>query len=177
QRLLLQPTRAIPRKNIAAGIALAQAIDAVYWLTGPTEEDYGPQLADLLAQARCPVRRGLPRGLRMVDAYAAADAVVLPSTWEGFGLPLIESALADRPLAVSDYPVAREVARLGFVWFPVDDPAPLTAWFADPNPALLARNRELARRHFGPEALADRLSDILARAGLHCRGSVDDKGR
>jgi glycosyltransferase involved in cell wall biosynthesis len=168
QRLLLQPTRAIPRKNIATGIALAQAVDAVYWLTGPAEEGYGPQLADLLAQARCAVRRGLPGRLRMADAYAAADAVVLPSTWEGFGLPLIESALAGRPLAVSDYPVAREVARLGFVWFPVEDPAPLAAWFTDPDPALLARNRALARRHFGPDALAGRLSDTLARAGLHC---------
>ncbi len=168
QRLLLQPTRAIPRKNIAAGIALAQAIDAVYWLTGPAEEGYGPQLADLLAEARCPVRRGLPRGLRMADAYAAADAVVLPSTWEGFGLPLIESALAGRPLAVSDYPVAREVARLGFAWFPIDDPAPLAAWFTDPDPALLAHNRALARHHFGPDALAGRLSDTLARVGLPC---------
>lgn len=166
QRLLLQPTRAIPRKNVAAGIALAQSLDAVYWLTGAAEEGYGPQLADLLARARCPVRRGLPPGLRMADAYAAADAVVLPSTWEGFGMPLIESALAGRPLAVSDYPVAREVARLGFTWFPVDDPAPLAAWFADPDPALLARNRALAQHHFGPAALADRLSDTLARAGL-----------
>ncbi|MGH3934054.1 MAG: glycosyltransferase family 4 protein [Pseudonocardiaceae bacterium] len=168
QRLLLQPTRAIPRKNIAAGIALAQAVDAVYWLTGPAEEDYGPVLADLLAQVRCPVRRGLPGRLRMADAYAAADAVVLPSTWEGFGLPLIESALAGRALAVSDYPVAREVAKLGFVWFPVDDPAPLAAWFADPDPTLLAHNRALAREHFGPDALASRLSDTLTRAGLPC---------
>ncbi|MGH3981466.1 MAG: glycosyltransferase [Pseudonocardiaceae bacterium] len=168
QRLLLQPTRAIPRKNIATGIALAKAVDAVYWLTGPAEEGYGPQLADLLSTAGCPVRRGLPRGLRMADAYAAADAVVLPSTWEGFGLPLIESALAQRPLAVSDYPVAREVARLGFSWFPVDDPAPLAAWFAHPDPALLARNRTLALQHFGPDALTGRLSDTLARAGLRC---------
>jgi glycosyltransferase involved in cell wall biosynthesis len=166
QRLLLQPTRAIPRKNVAAGIALAQALDAVYWLTGPTEEGYGAQLADLLARARCPVLRGLPGGLRMADAYAAADAVVLPSTWEGFGLPLIESALAGRPLAVNDYPVAREVARLGFAWFPVDDPAPLAAWFADPDPALLAGNRALAEQHFGPAALTSRLSDTLTRAGL-----------
>jgi mannosylglucosylglycerate synthase len=108
----------------------------------------------------------LPGGLRMADAYAAADAVVLPSTWEGFGLPLIESALAGRPLAVSDYPVAQEVAQLGFTWFPVGDPAPLAAWLTDPDPALLARNRALARYHFGPDALAKRLSDTLARAGL-----------
>jgi hypothetical protein len=166
QRLLLQPTRAIPRKNVTGGIALAQALDAVYWLTGAAEEGYGPQLAELLARARCPVRRGLPRRLRMVDAYAAADAVVLPSTWEGFGLPLIEAALAGRPLAVGDYPVAREIARLGFVWFPVDDPAPLATWLADPDPALLAHNRVLALHHFGPRALIRGLSAILARAGL-----------
>jgi glycosyltransferase involved in cell wall biosynthesis len=166
QRLLLQPTRAIPRKNIAAGISLAQALGAVYWLTGAAEDGYGPQLDELLTRARCPVRRGLPGGLRMADAYAAADAVVLPSTWEGFGLPLIESALAGRPLAVNDYPVAREVASLGFTWFPVDDPAPLAAWFADPDPALLTRNRALAWHHFGPEALARGLSGTLTRAGL-----------
>jgi glycosyltransferase involved in cell wall biosynthesis len=166
QRLLLQPTRAIPRKNVPAGIALAEALDAVYWLTGPAEEGYGHQLADLLARARCPVRRGLPGGLGMADAYAAADAVVLPSTWEGFGMPLIESALARRPLAVHGYPVAVEVAQLGFGWFPVDDPAPLAAWLAHPDSALLARNRELAVRHFGPDALATRLTQVLARAGL-----------
>lgn len=166
QRLLLQPTRAIPRKNVAAGIALAQSLDAVYWLTGAAEDGYGPQLAELLAQARCPVRRGLPAGLRMADAYAAADAVVLPSTWEGFGMPLIESALAGKPLAVSDYPVAREVAQLGFTWFPVDDPAPLAAFVAEPDLALLARNHALARRLFGPEALARRLAETLARTGL-----------
>lgn len=166
QRLLLQPTRAIPRKNIAAGLALAEALGAVYWLTGAAEDGYGPQLAELLSRARCPVRRGLPAPLRMADAYAAADAVVLPSTWEGFGMPLIESALAGRPLAVNDYPVAREVAGLGFRWFPVANPAPLAAWFADPDPALLASNRALAQRHFGPEALSKRLSATLARVGL-----------
>ncbi len=166
QRLLLQPTRAIPRKNIAAGIAFAQALGAIYWLTGAVEDGYGPQLGELLNRARCPVRRGLPAGLRMADAYAAADAVVLPSSWEGFGMPLIESALASRPLAVSDYPVAQEVATLGFTWFPIDDPAPLAAWFADPDPALLAHNRALARHHFGPDALVRRLTETLARAGL-----------
>jgi hypothetical protein len=168
---VLQPTRAIPRKNIAAGIALAEALDAVYWLTGAAEDGYGPQLGELLNRARCPVRRGLPGGLRMADAYAAADAVVLPSTWEGFGIPLIESALASRPLAVNGYPVAQEVAALSFIWFPTDDPAPLAAWFADPDPALLARNRALARHHFGPDALARRLTETLARAGPHPRST------
>jgi hypothetical protein len=31
---------------------------------------------------------------------------------------------------------------------------------------LLARNRSLARHHFGPDALTKRLTETLARAGL-----------
>lgn len=105
--------------------------------------------------------RGLPDDTGVADAYAAADAVVLPSTWEGFGMPLIESALLGRPLAVGDFPVAREVAQLGFRWFPVHDPGPLAAWLTEPESGLLRHNQELARRHFGPEALRARLLDLL----------------
>ena len=161
ERLLLQPTRAIARKNVAAGIALAERLGASYWLTGPAEDGYGAELDRLLATARCRVLRRLPADTGVADAYAAADAVVLPSTWEGFGMPLIESALLGRPLAVGDYPVAREVAQLGFRWFPVHDPGPLAAWLTEPESGLLRHNQELARRHFGPEALRARLLDLL----------------
>jgi glycosyltransferase involved in cell wall biosynthesis len=166
ERVLLQPTRAIRRKNIAAGVRLAKRLGATYWLTGPTEEGFGSELREILGTSRSRVLRGLPDGLRMTDAYAAADAVVLPSTWEGFGMPLIESALAERPLAVGNYPVALEVARFGFRWFPVDDPEPLRRFLADPDNTLLAANRRLAVRHFGPAALRARLQDSLSRFGL-----------
>ena len=106
----------------------------------------------------------------MVDAYAAADAVVLPSTWEGFGMPLVESALAGRPLAVSDYPVAVEVAALGFRWFPVDDAEALAGWLDDPDSTLLEHNFALAQCHFGPDALTGRLAAMLHRAGLTLPG-------
>ena len=164
-RLLLQPTRAIPRKNVPAGLAMAEALGADYWLTGPDEDGYGPELERLLAAAACRVHRRLPDGLTMDDAYAACDAVVFPSTWEGFGAPLIEASLHRRPLAVGDYPVAAELAAFGFRWFPADDPAYLKAFLERPDPALLASNHDVAVAHFSMDALCARLAGLLQAAG------------
>jgi mannosylglucosylglycerate synthase len=165
RRLALQPTRAIARKNVPAGLAMAAALGADYWLTGPEEDGYGPELARLLAAARCRVHRRLPAGLTMDDAYAACDAVVFPSTWEGFGAPLVEASLHRRPVAAGDYPVAAELAAFGLTWFPAADPAPLRAFLDDPDPAVLERNQEVARRHFSMDALCERLAGLLAAAG------------
>jgi glycosyltransferase involved in cell wall biosynthesis len=165
RRLLLQPTRAIPRKNVPAGLAMAESLGADYWLTGPSEDGYGPELERLLAAAPGRVHRRIPAGLTVDDAYAACDAVVFPSTWEGFGAPLIEASLHRRPLAVGDYPVARELAAFGFRWFPSDDPGPLRAFLERPDPALLERNHAVARRHFSLDALAAQLVALLTDAG------------
>jgi glycosyltransferase involved in cell wall biosynthesis len=162
RRLVLQPTRAIPRKNVDVGLALAAGLDAAYWLTGPAEDGYAGELQELLARAPVPVRRRLPGGTDMAGAYAACDAVVLPSSWEGFGLPLVESALHRRPIAVGDFPVAREIRAFGFRWFDARDPGPLRSWLADPDPALLDHNERLARTQFGLDALTRRLGRLLA---------------
>jgi glycosyltransferase involved in cell wall biosynthesis len=165
RRLLLQPTRAIARKNVPAGLAMAEALGADYWLTGPDEDGYGPELARLLATTTCRAHRRLPAGLTMDDAYAACDAVAFPSTWEGFGAPLIEASLRRRPLAVGDYPVAAELAAFGFTWFPATDPAPLLAFLDHPDPAVLEANAVVARRHFSMDALTGQLADLLETAG------------
>jgi glycosyltransferase involved in cell wall biosynthesis len=175
--LVLQPTRAIPRKNVDVGLALAESLGGTFWLTGPAEDGYADELAELLAQARVPVRRRLPPGVDMAAAYAACDAVVLPSSWEGFGLPLIESALHRKPIAVGDFPVARELAAFGFRWFPATDPAPLRAWITDPDPSLLDHNQAVATTHFGIGALARRLQQLLFGAPVcHHAGTVNDVG-
>ena len=57
-RLLLQPTRALARKNVAAGLALTAAAGGTYWLLGPAEDGYGPELERLVAGAACPVLLG-----------------------------------------------------------------------------------------------------------------------
>jgi hypothetical protein len=165
ETLLVQPTRAIGRKNVAAGVALAGALDATYWLLGPTEEGYDSELSDILGAATTRTIFGRPAGLAIADVYAAADAVVLPSTWEGFGNATIESAIHRRPLAIHPYPVAREIAAYGFRWFPVHDPEPLRAWLAAPDDTVLELNHAIAARHFSLDKLRESLRALLAGAG------------
>ncbi|MGH3566690.1 MAG: glycosyltransferase [Pseudonocardia sp.] len=163
--LVLQPTRAIARKNVHAGLAVTESLGGTFWLTGPAEDGFAPELRRLLRGAGVPVRRRLPSGVSMAAAYAACDAVVLPSSWEGFGLPLIESALHRRPIAVGDFPVARELAAFGFCWFDARDPGPLRGWLADPDPVLLDHNEAIAKRHFGIDTLSSRLGEVFQGLG------------
>ncbi len=168
--LLLQPTRALPRKNIEGGLALAAGVGGTYWLLGPAEDGYGPELARLVRSAPCPVILGAGTAesagesghVTVADAYAACDAVVLPSTWEGFGNPSVESATHRRPLAIGTYPVAAELAAFGFRWFPADDPAPLASWLSSPDDELLRHNHGVAATHFNVADLPRRLQAVLS---------------
>jgi glycosyltransferase involved in cell wall biosynthesis len=164
ERLVLQPTRALPRKNVPGGLALADAVGATYWLLGPAEDGFGPELDEVLATARGPVLHGAAHGgagTQIADAYAACDVVVLPSTWEGFGNPAIESAVFLRPLAIGPYPVAEELAAFGFRWFSIGDPGSLRRWLDDPDSSLLEHNLALARSHFSKRDLPGRLAAVL----------------
>ncbi len=161
-RLLLQPTRALARKNVPAAVAQAEAVGGVYWLLGPAEDGYGPELARVLAGARCPVLLGeAPGGCTIADAYGACDAVLLPSSWEGFGNPSVESATHRRPLAIGPYPVAAELAAFGFRWFDALEPTALGRWFASPDDELLDHNHAVAARSFNVADLPERLSRVL----------------
>jgi glycosyltransferase involved in cell wall biosynthesis len=164
ERLVLQPTRAIARKNVGAGLRVAAELGATYWLLGPAEDGYDAELAALVASAGCPVRRGEPRhlpGITVVDAYRACDVVTLPSTWEGFGNPAVESAVHRRPLAVGPYPVAAELAAFGFDWFGLTDVDRLDAWLVQPDDSLLDANFNVAVAHFSTRHLPDTIARLL----------------
>lgn len=161
--LLVHPVRAIERKRVPDAIALAEALDATYWLVGPAEEGYGPELERILAGARCRVLR--EGSVTVADLYAACDAVVFPSSWEGFGNPPVEAATHRRPAAVGTYPVADELRALGFRWFPTGDPGPLCRHLLSPDEALLDHNQQVARTHLSLDRMTERLAALLDDAG------------
>jgi mannosylglucosylglycerate synthase len=167
-RLLLQPTRALARKNVAGGLALAAAVGGTYWLLGPAEDGYGPELDRLVAGASCPVLLGPGNvALTIAEAYTACDAVLLPSIWEGFGNPSVESATYRRPLAIGPYPVAAELAAFGFRWFDSEESLPLAAWLDDPDTELLDHNQQIAREHFNLADLPGRLDAVIEGLRAH----------
>jgi glycosyltransferase involved in cell wall biosynthesis len=162
--LLLQPTRALARKNVPDALAVAEAVGGTYWLLGPAEDGYGAELERLVAGARCPVLLGEPEGgCSIADAYAACDLVLLPSSWEGFGNPSVESATHRRALVIGAYPVAAELAAFGFRWFSPTDTGPVAAWLADPDEELLAHNHRVAAAHFNLADLPGQLARVLDR--------------
>ena len=162
-RLVLQPTRAVARKNVGGGLAAAALLGATYWLTGPTEEGYEGELERVLGAAAVPVLHRPAPG-SMAEAYGAADAVVLPSSWEGFGNPAVEASIHRRPVMVGSYPVAAELEReIGFRWF--RSPGELADWMSERDPEVIDHNRRAAARHVDLRRLPARLRELLGRLG------------
>jgi glycosyltransferase involved in cell wall biosynthesis len=171
ERLVLQPTRALDRKNVSGGLAAATELGATFWLLGPAEDGYGPELDRLVSAASSPVVLGVPDpsaggtgpggSFGIEDAYRMCDVVALPSTWEGFGNPSVESATHRRPLIIGPYPVAAELAAFGFDWFGLDDVGRLDAWLADPGLGLIEHNLAVARAHFSLDELPRKIAGVL----------------
>ena len=143
--VLFQPARAIERKNVPGGLRFAQRLQQLmpdvnvrYWLTGPAEDGYEPVLERLLERSPVPVTFG--RGPTVDDAYAAADVVAFPSTWEGFGNPVIESIAVRRPCAAFPYPVLAEILASGVRVFSTERPEQLVKF--------LAETKEVRERYF-----------------------------
>jgi mannosylglucosylglycerate synthase len=165
--VLVQPTRAIPRKNVPGAIRFAAALAPLFpdralrlWITGPAEDRYGDVFDRLVADSPVPITVG--RAASAADAYAAADLVVFPSTWEGFGNPVIESIAHRRAIAVGDYPVLDELRGFGVELLSVDEPGSAAEWLRDPRPEVLAANVEHVRPHCALEDLPLRIDQALS---------------
>ncbi len=61
----------------------------------------------------------------LVKAYQDADLVVLPSRYEGFGLPVVEAMACGAPVLCSDIPVLKEIGGQAAFYTPLDNGAEL----------------------------------------------------
>lgn len=120
----------IPRKN--PGFLLKLLVELCKAVPGLTVFQVGGRWTreqrDTLARAGVGDRvhqiESLGRS-ELAPYYRAAKVVVLPSTAEGFGLPVVEALACGTPVVASDIPVLAQVGGEGTLLCPVDD---LAAW-------------------------------------------------
>lgn len=168
--ILLTPVRITRRKNLEAALAVLRALrEKTHWdarlvVTGPPgphnpanraylEELQGLRSAWGLAEAAhflCElVAQGLPEE-SVADFYTLADAVLLTSREEGFGLPILEAGLARLPVFAYTLPPLAELGGTDVFLFPErEGPEALAAAiarFLEADPS--ARLRRRVRRRF-----------------------------
>lgn len=105
----------------------------------------------------------------LLALYRDAAVVVLPSFYEGFGLPAVEAMGAGTPLVLADIPVLREVGGDAALYAPPDRPdllaERLASVLADANLAadLSVRGRQRAGLFTWQRAAAE-VATVLAEA-------------
>jgi glycosyltransferase involved in cell wall biosynthesis len=93
------------RKDPLAAANAAAAAGLPLVVVGPVKE---PELARELRARGADVRGYLSR-LELADVYRCAAALILPSRYEGFGLPVLEAMASGTPVVASADPALREV--------------------------------------------------------------------
>jgi len=148
-----------PRKNHATLFAalrhLAGRVDLPLVVAGRR----GWQDEPILSAAEPLVRSGrvvlldyVPDAL-LPGLYAGAAAVVYPSWYEGFGLPLLEALAAGVPTVASTAPALREIGGEAALYAAPDDPAAIADAIAQAlttaqhKPAARAARQDRARRY------------------------------
>jgi glycosyltransferase involved in cell wall biosynthesis len=122
-------------------------------------------LGDLAAHVRL---TGALSDRELPELYAGAACFVLPSLYEGFGLPLAEAMAAGAPAVASDIPALREVGGDAVRYAPPSDPGALADAIRgaldqrDESATMAQRARERARR-FSWDACATETLEIYRR--------------
>jgi len=148
--ILLLPVRVTPRKNIELALYTLAELKkqfprAALVVTGPLGPHNGNNIKYLEALAKIRSALGLEASAHLLaelvdsflpdeviaDFYRIADALLLPSREEGFGIPLIEAAFSHLPIFCADIPPLRELGLDDVTYFSPDaDPVKVAASIA-----------------------------------------------
>jgi glycosyltransferase involved in cell wall biosynthesis len=79
----------------------------------------------------------------LVELYNAADVLVFPSLYEGFGIPLIEAMACGTPIVCSDYELFHEVCNDAACFVDVSDTTAFTSAIANVLIGAIADNLRL----------------------------------
>jgi glycosyltransferase involved in cell wall biosynthesis len=94
------------RKDPLAALAAARTVGLPLVVAGPEKE---PELARELRAGGAELRGYVAKD-ELADLYRDAAALVLPSRYEGFGLPVLEAMACGTPVVAAAEPALREVA-------------------------------------------------------------------
>ncbi len=187
--LILQPTRIVPRKWIERAIEIVSLLElpnpvlVVSHASGDEDTLYFPRIMEMAERWGVKIRAidhlvnssraSSPGGDKIYsigDIYQAADRVLYPSGYEGFGNAFLEAVYYRKPIVVNRYSIyVADIEPKGFDVIPFDGFVSRQTIHQIRNilennerrEEMVNRNYELARRFYSYEVLEEGLLRLL----------------
>jgi glycosyltransferase involved in cell wall biosynthesis len=182
--LLLLPVRITPRKNIELALRVCASLvrhfpDTKLIVTGPlgphnpANVKYFEKLTALRKELELDnvvcflaelTSEYIPDEV-IWDLYHLADALLLPSREEGFGIPVLEAGLAGLPIFCSDIPPLRSLGGSNATYFSADaDPGELADTIANElsSNAVFQMRTEVRRGYTWERIYAGQIAPLLS---------------